>query len=86
MISLRLVEEEGIEHVVEELRVILVQLEGQKLLNQITSCESDYLKIRKKTYEDPKYCMCKKACEFLNNISMLCRIIFQASFQGFFYP
>ena len=48
MISLRLVEEEGIEHVVEELRVILVQLEGQKLLNQITSCESDYLKIRKK--------------------------------------
>ena len=47
MISLRLVEEEGIEHVVEELRVILVQLEGQKLLNQITSCESDYLKIRK---------------------------------------
>ena len=29
MVSLRRVEEEGVEHVVEELRVILVRVEGQ---------------------------------------------------------
>ena len=74
MVSLRRVEEEGVEHVVEELRVRLVQWEGQP---KKQCCGSETLKI-KNIYADPKFFMYKKACSFLNNLSMLCRIIPQA--------
>ena len=78
MVSLRLVEEEGVEHVVEELRVILVQVEGQ---SKKQCCGSEPLKI-KIIYADPKFCMYKKSCSFLNNLSMVRRIIPQAPYQG----